>query len=98
MQRTVFRGVLALCVCGLMAGCASTVRVESDPPGALVRMRGSGRPIYRWRSVGLTPCEFKARYSAIQAYVRWEDGTESEKLRVPIPKFSDPAPLLFRKP
>lgn len=89
---------LALAAVVLVSGCASTVRVESTPPGAVVRMRGSGRAIYRWRSVGLTPCEFKAPYSAIQTYVRWKDGTESDKVRVTIPKFSDPAPVVFTKP
>jgi len=97
MQKTVALTSLFLLAL-LVSGCASTVRVESDPPGAMVRMRGSGRPIYRWRTVGLTPCEFKAPYSAIQTYVRWEDGAESEKVRVAIPKFGDPEPVVFRKP
>ncbi len=95
------RGLLSIfCFAALVmaTGCASTVRVESDPPGALVRMRGSGRAIYRWRTVGLTPCEFKANYSAIQTYVRWEDGTDSDKIRVTLPKWGDPAPVLFTKP
>lgn len=92
------RIVLLFAAAVVFGGCASTVKVESNPSGALVRMRGSGRPIYRWKTVGLTPCTFKAPYSAIQTYVRWDDGSESEKVRITVPKFSDPAPLFFEKP
>lgn len=98
MEKSFSWATLALTIAILVSGCASTVKVESNPPGALVRMRGSGRAIYRWKTAGLTPCEFKAPYSAIQTYVRWEDGTESEKIRVEIPKFSDPDPIRFTKP
>lgn len=89
--------VLSL-ACLLAAGCASTVKVTSDPPGALVRARGSGRASYRWKSVGLTPCEFETPYSAINACVQWEDGTVSETVRLHVPMMSDPEPLHFRKP
>lgn len=82
----------------LLTGCASTVHVTSDPPGAIVRARGSGRASYRWRTVGLTPCEFPAEYSTIVTYVQWRDGTQSEQRRVPLSNWSDPPPVHFEKP
>ena len=89
--------VLSL-LCLLAAGCASTVKVTSEPAGALVRVRGSGRASYRWKTVGLTPCEFKTPYSAVNALVRWKDGTVSDVVRLPVPLFGEPEPLHFTKP
>jgi hypothetical protein len=63
-----------------------------------VRVSGSGRASYRWKSVGLTPCEFDTPYSAIHACVQWKDGTMSDVVRLPIPLLSEPEPLTFRKP
>jgi hypothetical protein len=84
----------------LASGCASTVKVTSDPPGALVRFRGSGRASYRWKTVGITPCEYRARYNAVKTVVFWKDGTASEIKRTEIPfvLFGEPEPVHFTKP
>jgi len=93
-----FRVLAIALVSVLLAGCASTVKVVSDPPGAIVRARGSGRASYRWKTEGQTPCEFKTYYSTINACVQWPDGTNSEIVKVPMPLFSHPEPLNFKKP
>lgn len=82
----------------IAAGCASTVKVVSDPPGAMVRVRGCGRPSYKWKSAGITPCEFKVPYSKIQIYTSWNDGVKSEKIFVPMHGYDESQPLVFRRP
>lgn len=57
----------------LAAGCATPVTVTSDPPGAAVYCRGSGRPAYRWRYRGETPVTFDVSYNAIETFVKWPD-------------------------
>ncbi len=98
MNLHLFRALSIALVSVLAVGCASTVKVTSDPPGAVVRARGSGRASYRWKTEGKTPCEFKTYYSTINACVQWPDGTISEIKRVPMPLFSHPEPLNFKKP
>ncbi len=98
MRRAWCGAPLALGLLLLLSGCASTVPVTSDPPGAMVRARGSGRASYRWRTVGLTPCEFTVPYSAVVTYVQWRDGTQSEQRRIPLSNWRDPAPVHFEKP
>jgi len=97
MSSRPFTTLLLALACLSAVGCASTVKVTSDPSGALVRVRGSGRASYRWKSVGLTPCEFETPYSAVNACVQWKDGSVSEVVRLPIPVFGEPEPLHFRK-
>lgn len=71
--------LLALCGCLLLAsGCATPVTVRSNPPGASVYVRGSGRPAYRWTFKGNSPATFTVPYNAIQVFVRWPDGSRSE--------------------
>lgn len=55
----------------LLAGCATPVTVTSNPAGASVYCRGSGRPAYRWKYRGSTPVTFKVPYNAIQTFVQW---------------------------
>lgn len=62
----------------LLAGCATSVTVTSTPANAAVYLRGSGRPAYRWAYRGNTPVTVKVPYSAVDAFVRWPDGSRSE--------------------
>jgi hypothetical protein len=51
------------------------VTVVTDPPGATVYCRGSGRPAYKWKPRGMTqegkPVVFRVPYNAIQTLVIW---------------------------
>ena len=40
---------LLLAAAALGAGCASTVRIQSEPAGARIRWRGEGRASFRWK-------------------------------------------------
>jgi hypothetical protein len=73
-------GAIAGCLAGavLLSGCATPVTVMSDPPGAAVYARGSGRAAYRWQYRGTAPVTFPAYYNAVLAFVRWPDGTRSD--------------------
>lgn len=64
-----------------LSGCATHVTVSSEPSGAEVLARGSGRPSYGWKSRGIAPVTFKAHYNAIQTVARWPDGTVSAPKR-----------------
>ena len=75
---------IAACLAAiLLTGCATPITVTSNPPGASVYSKGSGRPAYRWRFQGKTPVTFKMRYNAINTFVQWPtpDNTRSKVRR-----------------
>lgn len=74
-----FLPVAALLVFG--AGCATQVTVNSNPPGADIYARGSGRPAYRWEYQGQAPAAFKSYYSAVKVVAKWPDGRQSDVAR-----------------
>lgn len=100
-------------LCGALAvlftaGCASTVTVTANEPGAMIRFRGHGRPSYRWQTPagGLVrkagdSCQFKTRYSTIDVYAIWDEGTEkaakSDVVTIPLSNWSDPEPVTLVK-
>jgi hypothetical protein len=65
----------------LAAGCGTTVRITSDPPGLPAYVRGSGRAAYHWTFLGPTPAESREYYNAVLTKVVWPDGTASEEKR-----------------
>ncbi len=89
------------------AGCATTITVTADEPGALIRYRGKGRPSYRWKTAGLVrspdkPCVFTASYSTIQVYGVWDEGTPNERrsevVDLPLSNWSDPDLVRLQSP
>lgn len=92
--------LLLIAALGIFAtGCATTVTVTADEPGALIRYRGKGRPSYRWRTAGLVrkpgdPCSFKAHYSTVTTYAVWNEGSpnerRSEAVDIPLSNWRDP--------
>jgi hypothetical protein len=94
------RLILPLLLCALLlAGCATPVTVTSNPAGASVYCRGSGRPAYRWKYRGNTPVTFKVPYNAIQTFVQWPDreGRRSEVRRSEL-LFEEAVKLHFERP
>ncbi len=81
----------------LFVGCMTPVTVTSDPPGASVYCRGSGRAAYKWKLRGTTaadkPVTFRVPYNAIQTRVQWpaEAGLPAEGSEVVYTK------LLFKE-
>jgi hypothetical protein len=73
--------LLALTITALFTGCATTVKITSDPPGVPAYLRGSGRSAYRWNYLGATPVECRRRYNAVLTKVVWPDGAQSEEKR-----------------
>ena len=68
-------GLLACSV--FLAGCATTVKVTSEPAGAIVRLRGEGRAAFRWKTgPTLTPCEMDVYYGRVSVYVIWPDDVQ----------------------
>ena len=99
--------ILVLGVGLLAAGCATTITVTADEPGALIRYRGKGRPSYRWKTAGLVrspaePCVFTANYSTVQLYGVWDEGTpnerRSEMVDLPLSNWSDPDTVRLHSP
>ncbi|MDD5708080.1 MAG: hypothetical protein PHR35_19350 [Kiritimatiellae bacterium] len=94
--------IRCLCLCTLavllLAGCATPITVTSNPPGAAVYCRGSGRPAYRWSYRGNTPVTFKVPYNAVQTFVQWPapEGGRSEIRRDSL-IFEDAAKLHFER-
>jgi hypothetical protein len=68
----------------LVSGCTTAVNITSNPPGAHVFARGSGRAAYHWEKKGQAPVAYKSWYSAEKARVVWDDGTKSEIVRTPM--------------
>ena len=60
-------------------GCATRMRITSEPEGAMVRLRGEGRAAFRWKTgPTATPCEMDVYYGRVSVYVIWPDGQVSE--------------------
>lgn len=85
-------------------GCMTPVTVITDPPGATVYSRGSGRPSYQWEYRGSTkngPVVFKVPYNAIKTRVCWpaENGkpaVQSEEVYTKL-LFNDDPVIKFKK-
>lgn len=85
-------------------GCMTPVTVMTDPPGATVYSRGSGRPSYKWEYRGSTkngPVVFKVPYNAIKTRVCWpaENGkpaVQSEEVYTKL-LFNDDPVIKFKK-
>lgn len=95
----------------LVSGCATKIKVTSDPPGAMVRLRGEGRAAFRWKTgPTVTPCEMDVYYGRISAYVIWPDdqlwssdgkaitGVKSEKKTVDLSMWRKEETIHFVKP
>lgn len=69
---------------GLFAGgCATRMRITSEPEGALVRLRGEGRAAFRWKTgPTVTPCEMDVYYGRVSVYVIWPNGNVAEPGRM----------------
>ncbi len=83
----------------LAGGCASTVRVRTEPAqGAMIYYRGEGRPTFRWKPAPTTsPASFKVYYSAISAYAWWPaTGEQSDIVYVPLSNWGDPDEIVLR--
>ena len=82
----------------LGAGCASTVRIQSEPAGARIRWRGEGRASFRYRDApGPAPTTIdRVYYGRISAYAIWPDGSQSRKTEVVLSNWRDPEPLVLR--
>ncbi len=79
MRRNFAVAALVLCA-ALATGCATRVRIESEPAGAMIRYRGEGRATFRWKTAPTAaPADLKLYYGRISAYAIWPDGTVSEK-------------------
>lgn len=102
--------IVSLLVCSaFLAGCATTVKVTSEPAGAIVRLRGEGRAAFRWKTgPTLTPCEMDVYYGRVSVYVIWPDeqqngagkinGVKSEKKELDLSATRDVETVHFVKP
>ncbi len=75
--------LIGLAILALGSGCATQVTINSNPPGAMVYARGSGRAAYRWEMKGAAPVTYKSWYSVEKSFVTWPDGTRSDVVRTP---------------
>lgn len=103
-KRILFSAALAALFA--LSGCMTPVTVTTDPPGATVYCRGSGRPSYRWKYRGATkdgqPVIFKVPYNAINTMVVWpaSDGRpamQSEAVHTSLLFKEDPVLHFVRK-
>ena len=84
----------ALCLAG---GCASHVRVRTEPAGAWVRYRGEGRAAFRWKTApSVAPTAFDVYYGRISAYAVWPDGSQSRHETVTLSNWRDPEEIVLR--
>lgn len=103
MKNKVFLASL-MSVAVLLSGCATTVKVTSEPAGAMVRLRGEGRAAFRWMTgPTVTPCEMNVYYGRVNVYVIWPaDGktgpVKSEKKEVELSAWRDVETVNFVKP
>ena len=93
-----FPCIAALCAAVLLcSGCASHVRVRTEPAGALVRYRGEGRAAFRWKTApSAAPTEFDVYYGRISAYAIWPDGSQSRHEMVTLSNWRDPDEIVLR--
>ena len=96
MRTTLLLPLLAAAM--LAGGCASTVRVRTEPGKAMIYYRGEGRPTFRWKPAPTTsPASFKVYYSAISAYAWWPaTGEQSDIVYVPLSNWGDPDEIVLR--
>lgn len=89
----------------IFSGCMTPVSVQTDPPGATVYCRGSGRPAYKWKPRGITapgkPVTFRVPYNAIQTFAYWptpdgKSGVRSEIVKTKL-LFEDDANILIKR-
>jgi hypothetical protein len=98
MQRTLSL-LFLLAAAALGAGCASTVRVRTEPAdGALVYYRGKGRPTFRWTRVpGTAPATFDVFYGGVLLWAVWpETGAQSQIESVVLSNWRDPDEIVLR--
>jgi hypothetical protein len=75
--------VALLAACVLASGCATRIKVTSEPPGAMVRLRGEGRAAFRWMTgPTVTPCEMDVYYGRVSTYVIWPEGEQVTKGKI----------------
>ena len=88
----------AACAAALLAcGCASHVRVRTEPAGAMVRYRGEGRAAFRWKTAPTAaPTAFDVKYGRISAYAVWPDGSQSRHETVVLSNWRDPDEIVLR--
>jgi hypothetical protein len=81
----------------LGAGCVSTVRVRSEPEGAMIRYRGEGRAAFRWKTAPTSaPTSFDVYYGRISVYGIWPDGSQSAHRTVTLSNWRDPDEIVVR--
>jgi hypothetical protein len=89
--------LLAVSICAVLSGCMTPITVQTDPPGATVYCRGSGRPAYKWKPRGMTaegkPVVFRVPYNTIQTFALWPAENGKPAVRSEVVKTK----LLFRK-
>ena len=102
--------LLILAAASLAAGCATKLQFTSDPPGALIRVRGEGRASFRWQDAPApTPTEMTVKYGRISAYAIWPEGapdpetgrfpaTISAQQEIPLSSSRDIERIHFVKP
>ena len=89
--------LIPISLCVMLSGCMTPVTVQTNPPGATVYCRGSGRAAYKWKPRGMTaegkPVVFKVPYNTIQTFAIWpaENGKPAKRSEVVKTK------LLFRE-
>ena len=89
--------LLAISACAILSGCMTPITVQTDPPGATVYCRGSGRAAYKWKPRGMTaegkPVVFRVPYNTIQTCVIWPADGGKPAMRSEVIKTK----LLFRE-
>ncbi len=95
--RPALAAALLVCCAVFSPGCASHVRVRTEPSGAMVRYRGEGRAAFRWKTAPTaSPVEFDVYYGRISAYAIWPDGSRSRHETVTLSNWHDPDPIVLR--
>ena len=89
---------LLLAAAAFASGCASTVRIQSEPAGARIRWRGEGRATFRWKDAPApAPTTIEdVYYGRITAYAIWPDGTQSRPTEIVLSNWRDPDPVVLR--
>ena len=86
-----------LAAAALCAGCASTIRVRTEPAGARVLYRGSGNPRYRWTAAPAgDPASFEVLYSGVKLWAAWPDGSQSRIESLTLSNWGDPGEVVLR--
>ncbi len=82
MKKTsLFVALSAACV--VLSGCATHIKITSEQPGAMVRLRGEGRAAFRWMTgPTVTPCEMDVYYGRVSVYVIWPEGQQASSGKI----------------